>query len=126
MYGHLKHTLPEIYHPLREYLVGNQVIALKISGKAAIQRLLELRGASNPKDAAPGTIRGDYAKDQDYELLLAQGKPSLNLFHAASDRKEADSTLQSFFGTDSEIVSLYSSNFTKGLYTSQAPHRQTR
>lgn len=102
LYGHTQEKRPEIYEPLKEYMTNNTVEVLKISGLDAVKRLLTLRGSSNPKDALPGTIRGDYAKDQDYDELYKQGKPSLNVFHASDNKEEAKRVLDAFFGGENE------------------------
>ena len=36
------------------------IVALTLQGENAIQRVRELNGATNPKDALPGTIRADF------------------------------------------------------------------
>ena len=59
-----------VYHDdHREYLTSNPVVALRVSGEDAVKRLLAVRGADNPVHSLPGTIRGDYAADQDYNVL---------------------------------------------------------
>ena len=69
LYGRVKHRQPFIYESLKDHMTSNPVVMMKIRGEDAIARVLEMRGNSNPKDAQPGTIRGDYAKDQDYAEL---------------------------------------------------------
>jgi len=94
LYGQTKWSLPDIYEDMRPYFLGNEVTALHISGKDAVQKLLKLRGASNPSYAKKGTIRGDYAKDQDYRKLRTFSK---NMFHAADTEQEAKKDLETFF-----------------------------
>jgi nucleoside-diphosphate kinase len=98
LYGHVEQKQPEIYKPMKDYLTANPVIVLRIAGEDAVRKVLELRGSSNPADALPGTIRGDYAKDQDYNQLPKQGKPALNVFHASGSLEEAKTMLKEFFG----------------------------
>jgi nucleoside-diphosphate kinase len=73
----------------RDYLTSNEVIFLKITGEDAIQRLLIIRGSSNPRYASAGTLRGDFARDQDYDELGKQKKIALNIFHACDTEEEA-------------------------------------
>jgi nucleoside-diphosphate kinase len=39
------------------------VVPCVLEGESAIQRLRDLMGATNPKNAAPGTIRSEFAVD---------------------------------------------------------------
>lgn len=98
LYAHTKEKRPKIYESLKEYMTKNPVIVMRISGINAVETLLALRGSSNPKDAKPGTIRGDYAKDQDYAVLYDQRKPALNVFHTSDNKEEAKRVLDVFFG----------------------------
>jgi len=100
LYGHTKQKKPAIYEPMKEYMTSNSVEVLRISGVNAVERLLLLRGSSNPAEALPGTIRGDYAKDQDYKVLYERKKPALNVFHASDSREEARRDLKAFFGDE--------------------------
>jgi nucleoside-diphosphate kinase len=85
---------PKWLHDKRKkYLVSKEVILLKIKGENAEKKLLEIRGCSNPKDALPGTIRGDFAKDQDYVKLRRQKKIALNIFHACDTEQEANNLI---------------------------------
>jgi nucleoside-diphosphate kinase len=99
LYGHVKGKIPHLYPLMRNYLTGNQSMALVVGGEDAIKMLLEIRGASNAADSPPGTIRGDYAKDQDYGRLIREGKIALNVFHAADSEEEAAKDIAAFFGS---------------------------
>lgn len=79
-----------LHEARRKYLTSNKSIFLKIKGKNAVKKLLDIRGSSNPKYASPGTIRGDFAKDQDYIKLKKQKKIALNLFHACDNEEESN------------------------------------
>jgi nucleoside-diphosphate kinase len=95
LYGKVRE--PEWLHRARrKYLTTNKVILLKISGKDAVKKLLDLRGYSNPKNSAPGTIRGDFARDQDYVELRKQKKIALNMFHACDTEQEAKILIREF------------------------------
>jgi nucleoside-diphosphate kinase len=45
------------------YMSSGPVVACVIEAESAITRLRELMGATNPKNAAPGTIRAEFAVD---------------------------------------------------------------
>lgn len=100
IYGHFKKKCPKLYSPMEEYLTENYSIVLKVSGENAIERLLKLRGSSNSSESPPGTIRGDYAKDQNYKKLKEEGKIALNVFHAPDSEKDAKRNLYTFFGEE--------------------------
>jgi len=99
LYGHAKKSMtPAMYDKMKDYLTTNEVLVLKINGESAIEKLLKLRGSSNAKYAAPGTIRGDYARNQDYAELFKKGDIAKNVFHAADSADEAKRDLILFFG----------------------------
>ena len=97
IYGNARKKIPNVYEAMKNYMTINQVMILKVTGDDCIRRLLKLRGASNAADALPGTIRGDYAKDQDYGTLYRKGEFARNVFHAA-DESEAEEMVRHFFG----------------------------
>jgi nucleoside-diphosphate kinase len=45
------------------YMSSGPVVPVVLEGESAITRLRELMGATNPKNAAPGTIRAEFAID---------------------------------------------------------------
>ena len=94
LYGHIRHKYPKKYTDMKEYLTTNESVILRVSGKDAANKLLDIRGHSNAALAEPGTIRGDYASDQDYTKLKSFAK---NVFHA-SDVDEAPVMIKHFFG----------------------------
>jgi nucleoside-diphosphate kinase len=85
-----------LHEARRAYLTSNETVFLKIHGDDAVRKLLDLRGYSNPKYAKPGTLRGDFAHDQDYVELRKQKKMALNIFHACDTEEEAQ-RLVSYF-----------------------------
>ncbi len=97
IYGHVQEKIPKIYPKMQEYLTSNPVWLLEIKGKNAVEVLLQVRGASNATDAKPGTIRGDYAKDQDYKMTREKGQIAYNVFHASDSKEDAKQMLEIFF-----------------------------
>jgi len=97
IYGHSRERIPDVYDSLKSYMTSRPVAVMCVSGEGAVEKLLELRGASNAVDAKPGTIRGDYAKDQDYTVLYVRKEFARNVFHAA-DASEAEKMVRLFFG----------------------------
>lgn len=57
------HKERPFYGDLVEYMISGPVVVQVLQGEDAIARNREVMGATNPKEAAPGTIRADFAKD---------------------------------------------------------------
>ncbi len=97
IYGSARDNIPNVYEGLKEYMTSNPVFVLCVTGENARVELMQLRGNSNAAEAQLRTIRGDYAKGQDYRTLYAEGKFAKNVFHAA-DAHDAEEMLKIFFG----------------------------
>ncbi len=74
---------------LVEYITSGPVVVLVIAGENVIQMIRNTVGATNPLNAAPGTIRGDYA--------VTIGR---NLIHASDSPENGEIELQNFFAED--------------------------
>ena len=58
---HYAHLLDKPFYPtLEEYMLSGPVIAMIVEGENAVKKVRTLMGATNSKDALPGTIRGDF------------------------------------------------------------------
>ena len=55
------HSARPFYHDLVEFMISGPVVAQVLEGENAIARNREIMGATNPADAAAGTIRADFA-----------------------------------------------------------------
>ena len=71
------HRERPFFAALVEFMISGPVMAQVLEGEGAVLRNRELMGATNPKDAAPGTIRADFADSID--TISATGKASANL-----------------------------------------------
>lgn len=58
-----EHEGKPFYEPLLEFMGSGPVAALRLAGDRVIEGFRSLAGATDPTVAAPGTIRGDYARD---------------------------------------------------------------
>ncbi len=56
------HKERPFFGELVEYMISGPVVVQVLEGEDAIARNRELMGATNPKDAAPGTIRADFGE----------------------------------------------------------------
>ena len=57
------------YNSLTEFMSEGPIVVMVIEGNDAISRVREIMGATNPKDAAPGTIRADFASDIEHNIV---------------------------------------------------------
>jgi nucleoside-diphosphate kinase len=83
-----EHREKPFFDELVEFITATPVVAMRIRGEGAIKAMRTLMGATNPADAAPGTIRGD----------LALSMPD-NLVHGSDSPESAERELGLFFGT---------------------------
>lgn len=57
------HKERPFYGELIEYMTSGPIMVQVLEGEDAIAKNREVMGATNPKEAAAGTIRADFAKD---------------------------------------------------------------
>jgi nucleoside-diphosphate kinase len=82
-----EHRDKPFFEELVEFITSTPVVAMRVRGEGAIKVMRNLMGATNPADAAPGTIRGDLA------LSLPE-----NLVHGSDSPESARRELDLFFG----------------------------
>jgi nucleoside-diphosphate kinase len=58
-----EHVGKPFYPGLVSYITSGPVIAMVLEGKNVVKGMRTLMGATNPADALPGTIRGDFGLD---------------------------------------------------------------
>ncbi len=87
------HKERPFFGELVEFMISGPVFVQVLEGENAIAKNRELMGATNPKEAAPGTIRADFADSID-----------ANAVHG-SDAPETAATEIAFFFKESEIHS---------------------
>lgn len=85
------HKERPFYNDLVEFMTSGPVMVSCLEGENAIALHREIMGATNPAEAAPGTIRADFAKSIDE-----------NAVHG-SDAAETAEVEVSFFFSDDEI-----------------------
>jgi len=55
------HSARGFFAELTQFMASGPVVLQVLEGEGAIARNREVMGATNPKDAAPGTVRADFA-----------------------------------------------------------------
>ena len=93
-----EHLGKTFYEGLLRYITSGPVVVACVEGTSAVQMVRNTVGATNPLNAAPGTIRAD--------LALDIGR---NLIHASDAPETADRELALWFER-SELVSYLRSN----------------
>lgn len=83
-----EHREKPFFDELVDFITATPVVAMRVRGDGAIKAMRALMGATNPADAAPGTIRGD----------LALSMPD-NLVHGSDSPESAQRELGLFFGS---------------------------
>jgi nucleoside-diphosphate kinase len=81
-----EHREKAFFSELVEFITSGDVVVAKISGESAIPVVRGLMGATDPAQAAPGTIRGDFG------LAITQ-----NLVHGSDSPESAKRELDLFF-----------------------------
>lgn len=59
------HRERPFFNALVEFMISGPVVIQVLEGEGAVLKNRDLMGATNPKDAAPGTIRADFADSID-------------------------------------------------------------
>ena len=81
------HRERPFYKDLVRYMTSGPVMVQVLSGEDAIARNREIMGATNPADAAPGTIRADFADSIEQ-----------NVVHGSDGPETAATEIAFFFG----------------------------
>lgn len=69
------HAKRPFYNDLVSFMISGPVVVQVLEGENAISKNRELMGATNPADAAPGTIRADFAKTVDENAVHGSDAP---------------------------------------------------
>lgn len=86
----------DIYNVTLAAMSESPVIALVLEGIDAVQHVRKMVGATDPKDSAPGTIRGDFTHIS-REYAVANDMTLPNLIHASADDAEAQQEIPLWF-----------------------------
>jgi len=85
-----EHVGKPFYEPLVEFMMSGPIVAIIASGNRVIEGFRSLAGATDPTVAAPGTIRGDLARDQGTKVMQ-------NLVHGSDSPESAAREIAIFF-----------------------------
>ncbi len=85
-----EHKGKPFYEPLLEFMQSGPIVALIAEGNRVIEGFRSLAGVTDPTLAAPGTIRGDLARDQGAKVVQ-------NLVHGSDSADSAKREISIFF-----------------------------
>ena len=83
---YIVHKQRPFYESLTKFMSEGPIVVMVIEGKNAINKVREIMGATNPKDAKPGTIRADFASDIEH-----------NIVHGSDSKESASYEIPFFF-----------------------------
>ena len=86
--NYAEHEGKPFYEGLVSYITSGPVVKMVVSGPEAVAVCRKLMGATNPADAAPGTIRGDFGLTLD-----------ANVIHGSDSPASAEREIAIFFGS---------------------------
>ena len=88
---HYKHHKDKpFFKDLVDFMTSVPVVAMVLEGHNAVELVRKMVGATNPEEAAPGTIRHDFG--------LQVGR---NIIHASDSKENAEKEIDTFFNIDS-------------------------
>jgi nucleoside-diphosphate kinase len=84
------HASRPFYNDLVDFMTSGPVVVMVLEGENAVLKNRELMGATNPKEAAPGTIRADFAESIDANAVhgsdsLGNAKIEIAFFFASRE-----------------------------------------
>ncbi len=83
---YIVHKERPFYESLTSFMSEGPIVVMVVKGENAINKVREIMGATNPKEAAPGTIRADFASDIEH-----------NIVHGSDSKKSASYEIPFFF-----------------------------
>jgi nucleoside-diphosphate kinase len=87
---------PDVYGLMAQFMQSGPVVALVLEGVGAVPCVRKLVGSTYPDQAAPGTIRGDFAH-MSRAYANAHGLPVANLVHASGNASDAEREIGVWF-----------------------------
>ncbi len=85
---YIVHKERPFYESLTDFMSEGPIVVMVVEGEDAINKVRKIMGATNPKDAEPGTIRADYASDIEH-----------NIVHGSDSKESASYEIPYFFSS---------------------------
>ncbi len=90
------HVGKPFYPPLEKFMTSREIFAAVLEGEDAASAVRKATGATDPKKAEKGTVRGDMGIDSQ-ESADKEGRALENLVHASGNREEAEKEIGLWF-----------------------------
>ena len=84
-----EHEGKPFFNDLKKFMTSGPVFVQVLEGENAVQKNRDLMGSTNPQEAAPGTIRADFANSID-----------ANAVHGSDSVESAKREIEYFFNTE--------------------------
>jgi len=97
------------------FITEGPVIALILKGPHAIELVRKMIGATEPRSAVSGTIRGDFASVESYPIADADSRVVRNLVHASDSPENAELEIKLWFKPEE----IYEHKTVYDFFTSQ-------
>jgi len=81
------HKEKSFFNELIRYVIGDRIVAIELKGNNAVEKVRDLIGATDPKEAKKGTIRASFG--------ISKTK---NTVHASDSKETAKREIKFFFG----------------------------
>jgi nucleoside-diphosphate kinase len=85
---YIVHKERPFYESLSSFMSEGPIVVMVVEGDNTINKVREIMGATNPKDAVPGSIRSDFASDIEH-----------NIVHGSDSKKSASYEIPFFFSS---------------------------
>ena len=82
-----EHSEKSFFGELVSFITSGPVVAMVVEGHEAVKGMRTLMGATDPMEATPGSIRGDYA------TIIGE-----NIVHGSDSPESAEREINLFFG----------------------------
>jgi len=83
------HADKPFFEDLVNYIISTPIIAIVFEGEGAVETIRKIMGATDPAQAEPGTIRGDFGSDIEH-----------NVVHGSDSVETAEEEIKLFFAGD--------------------------
>jgi nucleoside-diphosphate kinase len=97
-----EHSHKPFFPNLMDFMTSGPIVMMVLQGENAVQAARAVNGATNPADAAPGSIRYDFAPDT-----------TKNIVHASDSNANAEREIQYWFQPN-EIAPYPAKSFISG------------
>jgi len=71
-----EHVGKKFYKDLVDFITSGPSVSMVVEGRGAILAMRKLNGATNPAEAAPGTLRGDYGIETGRNVVHGSDSPA--------------------------------------------------